>query len=164
MAFNRYPKVYGQLDIPFRGHRDYCRLEPVSDFKGIDTSTRNFRAILKLHSMGNSELAAHLKESPSNATYLSPDIQNELTTLICEEISSSIFFEVEEASSSAVNADETTTKSTKSQLRIVVENLRYSKDDTLTKQCIGVINQSNSKVIAFCSVFSLFYCSVARLQ
>ena len=35
--------------------------------------------------MGNSELAAHLKESP-NATYLSPNIQNELITLIGEEI------------------------------------------------------------------------------
>ena len=36
--------------------------------------------------MGNSELAALLKESPSNATYLRPDIQNELITLIDEEI------------------------------------------------------------------------------
>ena len=36
--------------------------------------------------MGNFELAAHLKKLPSNATYLSPDIQNELITLIGEEI------------------------------------------------------------------------------
>ena len=35
--------------------------------------------------MENSELAAHLKES-SNATYSSPDIQNELITLIGEKI------------------------------------------------------------------------------
>ena len=36
--------------------------------------------------MGNSKLAMHLKESPSNATYLSPDVQHELITLIGEEI------------------------------------------------------------------------------
>ena len=113
-------KFMGQLGIPFRGHRDSGRLEPVSDIKDIDTSTGNFRAILQLHSMGNSEIAAHLKESPSNATYLSPDIQNELITLIGEEILSSISSEVKDASCFAVIADETTDKSIKSQLSIVV--------------------------------------------
>ena len=136
-------KFMGQLGIPFRGHRDSGRLEPVSDIKDIDTSTGNFRAILQLHSMGNSEIAAHLKESPSNATYLSPDIQNELITLIGEEILSSISSEVKDASCFAVIADETTDKSIKSQLSIVV---RYLKGDTLTERCIGMINQSNLKV------------------
>ena len=42
--------------------------------------------------MENSELAGHLKESPSNATYSSPDIQNELITLIGEEIFVKYFF------------------------------------------------------------------------
>ena len=79
-----------QLGIPFIRHRDSGRLQPVSDIKDINTSTENFRAILQLHFMGNPELAAYLKESPSNATYLSPDIQNELITLIDEEILSSI--------------------------------------------------------------------------
>ena len=68
-------KFMGQLGIHFRRHRDSGRLEQVSDIKDINTSTGNFRAILQLHCMGNSEFAAHLKESPSNATYLSPDIQ-----------------------------------------------------------------------------------------
>ena len=63
-------KFLGLLGIPFRGHRDSGHLEPERDIKDIDTSTGNFRALLQLHSMGNSELAAHLKESPSNATYL----------------------------------------------------------------------------------------------
>ena len=135
-------KFMGQLGIPFRGHRDSGRLEPVSDIKDIDTSTGNFRAILQLHSMGNSEIAAHLKESPSNATYLSPDIQNELITLIGEEILSSISSEVKDASCFAVIADETTDKSIKSQLSIVV---RYLKGDSLTERCIGMINQSNLK-------------------
>ena len=64
----------GQLGIPFRGLRDSDRLEPVSDIKDIDTSTGNFRAILQLYSMGNFELAVHLKESPSNATCLNAQI------------------------------------------------------------------------------------------
>ena len=48
--------------------------------------------------MGNSELAAPLKESPSNATYLIQDIQNELITLIGKEILSSISSEVKDVS------------------------------------------------------------------
>ena len=67
-----------QLGISSRGHRDSGRLESVRDIKDMDTLTGNFRAILQFHFMANSELAAHLKESPSNATYLSPGIQNEL--------------------------------------------------------------------------------------
>ena len=67
-------KFMGQLGISFRGLGDSGRLEPGSDIKDIDTLTGNFRAILQIHSMGNSELAAHLLESPSNATYLSPAI------------------------------------------------------------------------------------------
>ena len=69
--------------------------------------------------MGNSELAAHLKESPSNATYLSTDIKNELITLIGEEILSNISSEVKDDSCFTVIEDETTDKSIKSQLSIV---------------------------------------------
>ena len=91
-------KFMGQLGILFRGHRDSgCRVL-VSDIKDIDTSTGNFRAILQLHSMGNSELAAHLKGSLSKATYLSPDIQNELIILIGKEVLSSISSQVKDAS------------------------------------------------------------------
>ena len=57
-------KFMGQLDIPFRGHRDSGRLKPESGIKDINTSTGNFRAVLHLHSMRNSKLAAYLKESP----------------------------------------------------------------------------------------------------
>ena len=104
----------GQLDIPFRGHRDSGRLEPVSGIKDIEASTRNFRAILQLPFVENSELAAHLKESSSNATYLSPDNQNVLITLIGEKILSSISSDVKDASCFAIIAEETTDKSIKS--------------------------------------------------
>ena len=83
-------KFVGQLGIPFKTHRNSDRLKPVSDIKDIDTLTKNFRAISQLHSMGNTEFATQLKESPSNTTYLSPYIQNELITLFGEEIFSSI--------------------------------------------------------------------------
>ena len=117
----------GQLGIPFRGHRDSGLLEPVSDIKDINTSTGNFRATLQLHSIGNSELASHIKKSPSNATHLNPNIQNELITLIGKEIFSSISSEVKDAFCFAVIADETTDKLTKRQLSIIV---RYLKGDT----------------------------------
>ena len=54
------------------------------------------------------------------ATYLSSNIQNELITLIGEEISSSISCEAKDASCFAVIADETTDKLIKSQLSIVI--------------------------------------------
>ena len=98
--------------------------------------------MLHLYSMGNFELAANIKESPFNATYLSPDIQNESITLIGEEILSSINSEVKDAFCFAVIADKTTDKSIKSQLSTVV---RYLKRDILTERCIGMMNQSNLK-------------------
>ena len=91
-------KFIGQLGIPLRGHRDSRRLEPVSDIKDMNTSSGNFQAILQLHFMGNSKLATHLKESPFEAAYLNPDIQNELITLIDEEILSSISSKVKDSS------------------------------------------------------------------
>ena len=86
--------------------------------------------------MGNSQLASLLN--------LSPDFQNELITLIGDEILSSISSEVKDAS---CIADETIDKLIKSRLSIVV---RYLKGDTLTQRSIGMINQSNlkSKAIA----------------
>ena len=88
--------------------------------------------------MVNSKLIAHLKESLFSATYLSPDIQNELITLIGEKLLSSICSGVKDASSSissgvkdascfAVIADETTNKSIKSQLTIVVRYRHLAK-------------------------------------
>ena len=69
-----------------------------------------------------------------------PDIQNELIAIIGEEILSTISSEVKEASCFAVIADETTDKSTKSQLSIVV---RYLKGDVLTERCIAMMDQLN---------------------
>ena len=135
-------KFMGRLGIPFRGHRHSGRFEPVSDIKDIDTSTGNFQAILHLYSMANFELATHLKESPFNATYLSPNIENELITLIGEEIASSVSSGVKDAPCFEVIADETIDKLMKGQLRMVV---RYLKDDSLAEGCIGIINQSNLK-------------------
>ena len=83
--------------------------------------------------MENSELAAHLKESPSNATYLSPDIQTELITLIGEVLLSSISSEVKDASCLIVIADETTDKLIKSHMSKVE---CYLKDDTLTEDVL----------------------------
>ena len=77
--------------------------------------------------MGNSKLAGHIKGSPSNATYLSTDIQNDLITIIREEILSSISSEVKDAFCFAVIADEISDKSIKSQLSIIVS---YLKGDT----------------------------------
>ena len=103
-------KFIGQLSFPFRGHRDSGRLKPVSDIKYIDTSTKNFRAILQLHCIRNFELPVHLKESPFNATDLGPVVQNELITLIGKENLPSISSDVRNASCFTVIVDETIDK------------------------------------------------------
>ena len=92
--------------------------------------------------MGDSKLAAYLKKTLSNATHISPDIQNELITLIGEEVLSSISSKVKDASCFAVIVDEKIRQIDKSQLSIVV---RYLKGDTLTERCISMLNQSNLK-------------------
>ena len=110
--------------------------------------------------MGNSKLAAHLQDSP-NAAYLSLDIlQNELITLIGEEILSSISSEVKDASCfAAIAYEEATDKSIKSQFSIVV---RYLKSDTLTERCVGAINQSSLKSKAY-SGYNLVSFEVSKL-
>ena len=76
----------------------------------IDASAGNFRAILQLHSMGNPELAAHLREFLSNVTSLKFKYSNESITLIGEELLSGISFKVKEAPCFVVIAGETTNK------------------------------------------------------
>ena len=65
-----------------------------------------------------------------------------LITPIGEEVLLSISSELKDASCLAVIADETTDKSIKSQLSVVV---RYLNGDTLTERCIGMIYPSNLK-------------------
>ena len=89
--------------------------------------------------MANSELAAFLREFHSNSTFLNPDIQNELITLLGEEILSSIFSEVKNASCFAEIEDKTTDKSIKSQLterRFVMINQSNLKDKEQIQSCL----------------------------
>ena len=68
--------------------------------------------------MGNSKLAVHLKESPFHATYLTPDIQNELIALIGEEVLSRTSSEVKDASCFAIITYKTTDKSIKKSVEL----------------------------------------------
>ena len=68
--------------------------------------------------MGNSKLAVHLKKSPFNATYLTPDIQNKLIALIGEEVLLRTFSEVKDASCFAKITYKTTDKSVKKSVEL----------------------------------------------
>ena len=132
----------GQLGIPFRGHMDSGRFEPVSDIKDINTPQKIFEPYYSVILRETPNLPRTSENLLLMLKYLSPDIQNELITLIVEDILSSIFAEVKNASCFAVIADESTNKLIKSQLSIVV---KYLKGDILIERCIGMINQSNLK-------------------
>lgn len=74
-------KLFGKLGLPFRGHDKSSN----SSNKGVFKEFIQFLA-----NNGDSILADHLKNSPHNTMYLSPEIQNEMISIIGESIKSYI--------------------------------------------------------------------------
>ena len=64
----------GRQNVPLRGHRDDSQYIDDPDY-----NTGNFQELLRFAiKMGNTELDEHFKSAPRNATYRSPNIQNQL--------------------------------------------------------------------------------------
>ena len=106
-------------NIALRGHRDDGRLgeeEPA----GNDGNFRSLLRLLLRH--GNEELKSDIKTAPSNATYLSKIIQNEILECAGAVLRDSIRRAVGEHFYSVL-ADETTDRAGREQLAIV---LRYA--------------------------------------
>ena len=83
----------------------------------------NFLALLLFRiSSGDSLLKEHLTTAPKNATYISPDIQNQVIQVLGDHILNKILINVKEAKYFSVIADEVTDSSNKEQLAVV---LRY---------------------------------------
>ena len=77
-------------------------------------------ALVNFRAETNLILAEHLKQSPPNSRYLSPQIQNELIELCGNQIWDNIIKECNEAKFFSVIADEVTDKSTTEQIFICV--------------------------------------------
>lgn len=102
----------GKQNIPLRGHTE-------------DKS--NFIALIKFRAETDKILADHLQNSPPNARYLSPQIQNELISICGDQIQRRIVQECNAANCFSIIADETTDVSTIEQVALC---LRYVDTDT----------------------------------
>lgn len=108
----------GRQNISLRGHRDAG-----TDLERACEGHGNFLALLHFRiSSGDTLLKEHLTTAPKNATYISPDIQNQVIQVLGDHILHKILINVKEAKYFSVIADEVTDSSNKEQLAVV---LRY---------------------------------------
>lgn len=106
-----------QRGLPLRGHRDSGEIVPSSV---DDTNDGLFRDIIKLMiNSGDTVLERHIQESQKNATYLSPQIQNEIIGLVGKDIERQIVEEIGDKPY-VVSIDETQDIAKCEQLSIIV--------------------------------------------
>ena len=124
----------GRQNIPLRGHRDSA-----IEFKsGVSESSNhgNFWALLQFRiSSGDTVLRDHLAHAPRNATYVSPDIQNQVIQVLGDHVRDKVLLKVRRAQCFTLVADEVTDCSNKEQLGII---LRYvdAEDYTINEDFI----------------------------
>jgi hypothetical protein len=95
----------------------------------------NFVALLNFRiEAGDTVLQEHLSTAARNATYTSNTIQNQIITVLADQVTTSIIDKVEAAKWFTVIADEVTDASNREQLSIV---LRYVDSATLTVRGYG---------------------------
>lgn len=112
--------VCGRQEMALRGHRDSGRLtleEPTAN-------DGNLRALLRYRIRGgDSVLLDHITTAGANATYLSPDIQNQILNIIGSYIQKTIIEKIRKAKFFTVLADETTDISRVEQFSMCVRYL-----------------------------------------
>ena len=119
----------GQQNIPFRGHRD-----SLVNIENDPTGRHgNFWALLQFRiNAGDEVLKNHLATAAGNVMYTSPDIQNQLISVLGDYVRNKIICRVKEAKFFTVVADEVTDCSNKEQLGTV---LRYvNSSDNLIRE------------------------------
>ena len=72
----------GKLNIPLRGHRDSGSINVCVDREHTIYMQGNLRCLLRKAAIRDNILSEHLLNGPKNASYLSPETQNNLITCI----------------------------------------------------------------------------------
>ncbi|XP_011859000.1 PREDICTED: uncharacterized protein LOC105556511, partial [Vollenhovia emeryi] len=120
-------KLCGRQELALRGT---CDLGPIKiNDPEPEINDGNFRAILRMrNNCGDLNLRKHSESMMLNATYLSPDIQNELIATCGEIIQNKLVDKINSAKYFSILVDETTDISRQEQMSICV---RYTepKDD-----------------------------------
>ena len=139
----------GRLGLPLRGHRDSGTINlTASSSNDLDYSQGNFRALLQLMACNDEILRNHLQTSSKNATYISPESQNQLIAAISTVCVRQIVNEVKEAKFFSLLADETTDFSRQEQLSVC---LRYVTKDFSVKErflCFAVAHDVTGSGLA----------------
>ena len=113
--------LMGRQNIAFRGRRDDGRIDLEDEEEHLLQNEGNFRELLRFRvKAGDSVLENHLKNSASNATYISKTTQNQLIEVIGEVIRENILNRIRKVKYFSVMFDETTDVSTISQLSLVL--------------------------------------------
>ena len=115
----------GRQNIALRGHRDSA-----TDLEGVGAQSNhgNFWALLNFKiACGDTHLRDHLQRAARNATYTSPDTQNQLINILGDQICDTILKKVCSSHCYTVIADKVTDCSNKEQLSLV---LRYVDPET----------------------------------
>ena len=101
-------ETYGRLNIPLRGHRDSGPINVCVDREHINYMQGNLRCLLQKAAIRDNILRERLMNGPKNASYLSPEIHNNLIICIVNVLLRHISNEIRAAKYYAITADETT--------------------------------------------------------
>ena len=119
--------VCGRSGCPLRGHRESKGGRDILKERNVNDGL--FRELLRAFvDVGDENLHQHLSTAPRNATYTSPDIQNQIINFIGEFISKKLVTQVNKSQFFSIICDETSDNSHKEQLTVC---LRYVVDNRL---------------------------------
>ncbi|CAH1983061.1 unnamed protein product [Acanthoscelides obtectus] len=120
----------GENEIPLRGHRDSGPLTPEKPLE----KEGKFRALLRYRAVTDESFKKHIFNSARNATYISPEIQNEIIVICLKLIQKKVVQSVNSAECFSILGDETLDVSGKEQFSLCIryilnENKPILKED-----------------------------------
>lgn len=126
--------------IPLRGN--WCKEKMEED--------GNFNFFVNWKAQDNNDLAAHLKNAPRNARYLSPRVQNQLIECLGNVIREKIIAKVMEAEYFSIMADETCDAGTVEQMAVCIRYITTLADGTveIAEDFLGFIELQETNAAA----------------
>ena len=123
----------GLQNISLRGHRDHGKILPSGIYP--DENDGNFRQLLRFRiQAGDDKLKNHFRESGIRTQYTSPQIQNEILSVVSEKIKQRVGEEIKSAFAWCIMADETTDRANREQLVIVARYVERNGEAFCVKE------------------------------
>ena len=130
----------GKRGVPLRG----------SWRKEAKEEDSNFAFFVKWKAQDNPEFASFLKDAPRNATYLSPEIQNQLIESVAHVIRREIVNEAMKADFFSIMVDETCDVSTTEQMSVCIRYIRRKDDGSIevAEDFLGFVQMEETNAAA----------------